>query len=57
MSQHIAEAILRNSNCRVTKLSVQLLIGDNDDIPKEVKVAIRREVLKFLSATAMDISI
>ncbi len=57
MSQHITEAILRNSNCKVTKLSVQLLIGDNDDIPKEVKVAIRQAVLKFLSATAMDISI
>ncbi len=57
MSQHITEAILRNSNCKVTQLSVQLLIGDNDDIPKEVKVAIRQAVLKFLSATAKDTNI
>ncbi len=57
MSDRIMEAIFRNANCKVKSLSIQVLIGDSDDIPMEVKVAIRQAVLKFLSATAKDISI
>ncbi len=57
MSGCIMEAILKNRDCKINSLSVALLIGDNENIPRDIQVAIRQAVLKFLSATASNINI
>ncbi len=57
MTTRIMEAVLRNKDCRINNLSVCLLIGDVEKVPRDVKIAIRGGLLKFLSDTAKDINI
>ncbi len=57
LTNNVAEAILKHSDCNVNKLSLELLLGDIPGVPHEAKVAVRREVIKFLAATATQVNI
>ncbi len=50
------EAVLKHEHCGANRLSLRLLIGDAS-LPSDVKVAVRKEVLKFLAATISHINI
>ncbi len=57
MLETITAAVLSaNSDINIS-LDTNLLLGDDDTIPKDTKVKVRRSVLKFLTATCQDISI
>ncbi len=57
MTTSIMEAVFKNNECKIKDLSIhlELLIGDVDMVPRDVKMEIRRALLKFLSDTAEDI--
>ena len=57
MTTSIMEAVFKNDECKIKDLSIHLLVGDVDTVPRDVKMAIRRALLKFLSDTAEDIRI
>ena len=51
------EAVLKNKDCRINNHSVCLLICDVGNVPRDVKIAIRGGLLRFLSDIAKDINI
>ncbi len=57
MLESITEAVLGSKNNINITLDINLLLGDADATPKDVKVKVRKEVLRFLTATCQDISI
>ena len=57
MIESITEAVLGTKKNIDIPLDINLLLGDADETPKVVKVKVRKEVLRFLTATCQDISI
>ncbi len=61
MTNNIMEAVLKHEHYGANRLSLRLLIGDaslpSDDSDSDVKVVVRKEVLKFLAATISHINI
>ncbi len=57
MCESIMEAVLKCKNCPISRLSLTLLLGDDDSTPTSIKVEVRRSLLKFLTATMHKISI
>ncbi len=51
MIEEIRNNVLRAKDCSINRISIELLLGDDDSIPTKVKVAVRKTLLKFLSAT------
>ena len=56
LTNKIMEVILKN-NLPYTNVSVPLLLGDPEDIPRSVRFDIRRAVITFLTDTCSDIKI
>ena len=52
----LMELILKN-NLKYQKVSVDLLLGDLEDVPKSVSIEIRRAVICFLTDTCSKIKI
>ncbi len=57
MTEEIRNAVLRAKDCSINRLSIELLLGDDDSIPTKIKVAVRKPLLKFLSATVSKFQI
>ncbi len=54
--QTLMELILKN-NLKYQKVSVDLLLGDLEDVPKSVSIEVRRAVLCYLTDTCSKIKI
>ncbi len=54
--QSLMELILKN-NLKYQKVSVDLLLGDLEDVPKSVSIEVRRAVLCYLTDTCSKIKI
>ncbi len=57
MSDHIMDKVFSRKSCQINNLNVNLLLGDADETPKDVKVEVRKAILNFLKSTSQDISI
>ncbi len=51
MSEEVRNVVLQTKNCSINRLSIGLLLGDDDSIPSTIKVVVRKAMLKFLTAT------
>ncbi len=57
MPESITEAVLGTKKNINIPLDIKLLLGDTDATSKDIKVKVRKAVLRFLTATCQDISI
>ena len=51
------DKVFSRKSCQINNLNVNLLLGDADETPKDVKVEVRKAILNFLKSTSQDISI